>query len=85
MKKKPKIHVTACAGVEGPSLYIQHPDKWGIRVCGNKPWGGGRTIINFEVDPERMIQALRELGYLRKTKRKDLPDQTGGSEAKDGG
>lgn len=39
-----RVKITIVQGVEGKSCYIN--DR---RVCGNKPWGGGRVI--YEAEP----------------------------------
>lgn len=43
MDLKEKIPIMHCAGVEGPSLYINN-----YRVCGPKPWGGGKVIKEWK-------------------------------------
>jgi hypothetical protein len=43
--------------VEGPgkykSVYLN-----GYRIAGIKPWGGGKTILNFDVKEEDIMKAL---------------------------
>lgn len=50
-----KIKVMVVNGVEGNSLYVN-----GYRVAGNKPWGGGVLLHEFNVDPEEMRKALEK-------------------------
>lgn len=55
-----KVKITIVQGVEGKSCYIN--DR---RVCGPKPWGGGKVL--YEADPylsdmaERMFREHSEL------------------------
>ena len=60
MNLKDKVPVMHCAGVEGPSLYINN-----FRVCGPKPWGGGSVVKEWK-DAETG-DILRALGnnYLQ--------------------
>ena len=47
------LNVTQSSGVEGPSLYIDN-----LRVAGNKPWGGGRFLGQWETTPRAVLTAL---------------------------
>lgn len=38
------VNIVVIRGVEGPSLYINN-----FRVAGNKPWGGGDVIAEWNV------------------------------------
>lgn len=50
---KNKIKVEVIQGCSGKALYIN-----GYRVCGGKPWGGGKTLYEFDVDKDELEQAL---------------------------
>lgn len=54
MSMAEKVKVEVVDGVEGKSLYINDH-----RVCGPKPWGGGEAIEHFDVDKEKLEQALK--------------------------
>lgn len=46
-------------GVEGPSLCLTQTDKdGGTRFAGPKPWGGGRIVRSWKVNPEDIFSAL---------------------------
>ena len=55
------IPIMVVAGVEGPSLYVNN-----FRIVGNKPWGGGKTIYQWEVPLEKLLQYLKEAGVIKK-------------------
>lgn len=48
-----KIEVYIVSGVEGPSVYINN-----YRICGNKPWGGGKVIHKFSTGIKEINIAL---------------------------
>lgn len=52
-----KVKITFVKGVEGYSCYIN--DK---RVCGNKPWGGGKIIYESEgeADADEIIELINK-------------------------
>jgi hypothetical protein len=54
-KREKLISILAVAGCEGPSLYIND-----YRICGNKPWGGGRTIHEWKISRENLEKGLLE-------------------------
>ena len=60
MTNKPKILIEVVAGREGHSLSIGD-DSGGYRLAGPKPWGGGRVIHRFEVDPDELRRELNSL------------------------
>jgi hypothetical protein len=46
-------------GVEGPSLSLAQTSKdGGTRFAGPKPWGGGRILRSWAVDPANIFEAL---------------------------
>ena len=52
--KDPKtVPLTYVASVEGNSLYLN-----GYRIAGPKPWGGGRTLEEWEVTRDDIKTAL---------------------------
>lgn len=56
--KKCKLQVVR--GVEGPSLSIGDGET-GTRIAGPKPWGGGKIIHSFDVDPVELVRLAAEL------------------------
>lgn len=40
-------------GCEGECLLIND-----TRVCGNKPWAGGKVIKTFRVEKQRLLKAI---------------------------
>lgn len=52
-KKDKTVRVCLVQGVEGPSCYINDH-----RVCGNKPWGGGRTLFDKDISINEVIKAI---------------------------
>lgn len=50
-----EARVTLVQGVEGPAVYIND-----LRICGPKPWGGGRTIGEWLTGREDILDALGE-------------------------
>ena len=48
-----KVTIKFVKGVEGDSCYIND-----IRVCGNKPWGGGAVVYESEVDFQTIMKAI---------------------------
>lgn len=70
-------------GVEGPSLCLTQTDKdGGTRFAGPKPWGGGRIVRSWAVDPEDVFGALgfgrdaaQELAAAVETKRKEAEEK----------
>ena len=48
-----RVEVVMVSGVEGPSVYIN--DR---RVCGNKPWGGGRVHSRWGTTKMDVLRAL---------------------------
>lgn len=53
--KPEMLKIEVVRGCEGNSLYIN--DR---RVAGNKPWGGGTVISNFNVPVKKLQEALEE-------------------------
>ena len=53
------MKITYMLGVEGNSLYIND-----FRVHGNKPWGGGRVISEWEItckqDLKRILKEIQK-------------------------
>ena len=49
-----KITIMYVRGVEGNSLYIND-----YRVCGPKPWGGGKIIHQWDVEESDIIDSLK--------------------------
>lgn len=47
------IEIMTVAGPEGVCLYVDN-----YRVCGPKPWGGGKTKDKFMVDINELYKAL---------------------------
>lgn len=47
------VSVLVVSGVEGPSIYIND-----YRVAGSKPWGGSRTLVEFNVPIEKIREQL---------------------------
>lgn len=46
-------------GVEGPSLSLSPTAKSsGTRIAGPKPWGGGKVVRSWAVNPEDIFEAL---------------------------
>jgi hypothetical protein len=66
MSDEMKTVIEVIAGVEGLSLAIMQVDEegrgHGERIAGPKPWGGGKTIHRFAVDPDRVRAALPKDG-----------------------
>ena len=60
---KEKITVEVVKGVEGVSVYFN-----GHRVCGSKPWGGGKVILSQLVDKSNFEQAIgmKKLDFVGK-------------------
>ncbi len=61
------MKVEIVKGVYGHvALYFCEDDDSGLRVAGQKPWGGGQTIYSFDVDlsdkrtRELLIKLLKE-------------------------
>lgn len=50
------VFIEVVSGVEGPSLYVGN-ETGGHRLAGPKPWGGGRTIHQFQV---KLTELLKE-------------------------
>jgi hypothetical protein len=45
------VKVEVVKGIYGHvALYFCEDDDSGLRVAGQKPWGGGQTIYSFDVD-----------------------------------
>jgi hypothetical protein len=70
-------------GVEGPSLCLTQTDRdGGTRFAGPKPWGGGRIMRSWKVNPEDVFGALgfrrdaaQELAAAVETKRKEAEEK----------
>ena len=43
MNNEVRVNIDIVSGVEGLSIYIDD-----TRICGNKPWGGGKVIRTFK-------------------------------------
>lgn len=55
-KLKPgHVFIEVVSGVEGPSLYVSN-ETGGHRLAGPKPWGGGRTIHQFQVSLAELMK-----------------------------
>jgi hypothetical protein len=55
--------IQGVVGVEGPSLSLSPTAKSsGTRIAGPKPWGGGRAVRSWSVDPQDIFEAL---GYTQ--------------------
>lgn len=48
-----KVNVLLLQGIEGKALYVND-----YRVAGPKPWGGGTTITEFNVDRSALAKAM---------------------------
>ena len=48
------ITIVFCEGVEGPSIYIND-----YRVCGRKPWGGGKVTHTWKATIKDLKTALK--------------------------
>lgn len=48
-----EIDICYVSGIEGPSIYIDD-----YRVCGPKPWCGGKVVKRFKVRPKDILRAL---------------------------
>ncbi len=57
-------------GVEGNSLYIND-----YRVCGPKPWGGGKVLKEWKIIPEDLERAIPGLKITRKVAGKEEPHE----------
>lgn len=55
-----KIKLSLVSGVEGKSLYINDNENSGFRVSGNKPWGGGKTLADWEVSSVEFLEKARK-------------------------
>lgn len=70
-------------GVQGPSLCLTQTDKdGGTRFSGPKPWGGGRIVRSWAVNPEDIFGALgfgrdaaQELAAAVEVKRKEAEEK----------
>lgn len=54
-KMSKKVKITFVKGVEGYSCYINDN-----RVCGNKPWGGGKVIYESEADADKIMKLINK-------------------------
>ena len=52
------VYISVIEGRAGPCLSVGEDDAGGTRVCGPKPWGGGRIVYEFKVERERLNEAL---------------------------
>ena len=69
IKLKPDhIFIEVVKGVEGPSLMIGN-ERGGHRLAGPKPWGGGQTIHQFQVDIAELVRVANE--YKQNQKHSD--------------
>lgn len=68
-----QITIEVWKGVEGPCLILNEPGgKSGVRVAGPKMWGGRGTLLaSWQVDPERLREALKEVTFVAV---KNIPD-----------
>lgn len=48
-----KVKIELVQGVEGKSIYINS-----YRICGSKPWGGGKVIGSWESNIEDVEAAI---------------------------
>lgn len=51
------IRIEVISGPEGPCLGFFTGDI-GQRICGPKPWGGGKTLHCWEVDADELKEAV---------------------------
>lgn len=66
-----QVHIEMVVGAEGSSLYIDD-----YRVVGKRPWGGGRTVCEWKVDKDQLIEDLRSAGLLPKKRVRRKPGTT---------
>lgn len=59
-----RIIVEVVNGVEGPCLTIGNYTS-GQRVCGPKPWGGGKITHTFECDAEEISEVIEHYAFTR--------------------
>lgn len=59
------VTIDLVEGVEGYSIYLND-----YRICGNKPWGGGRTVKSWKV-PE--IEVKNQLSKVNTTSDIKIP------------
>ena len=50
---KDEVKIVLCKGVEGNSIYIDNH-----RICGPKPWGGGKIIQEWTGKRRDVLEAL---------------------------
>ena len=50
-----KCNVEIISGVEGLCLVIND-----TRVCGPKPWGGGKVVQRWTVDFDNLIEQIKQ-------------------------
>ena len=65
--KSGHVFIEVIAGREGPSLSIGDGET-GYRLAGPKPWGGGRTVHQFQVSIDEL---RREIDAIRALKTKE--------------
>ena len=55
MAKSKSIHVDICRGCEGLCIYVGH-----TRIIGEKPWGGGKLIQQWEIDKKQLLKNIKD-------------------------
>lgn len=53
VKRAGSVKVEMVQGVEGMAIYVND-----YRICGPKPWGGGRVVRKWMTDVDRVIEGL---------------------------
>lgn len=60
--RKPKVknhRFAICRGVEGLCIYMNN-----YRIVGNKPWGGGSILAEWECSDEDLKRAIEMKGLI---------------------
>lgn len=55
------VKIELVSGCEGYSIYIDD-----CRVAGSKPWGGGRTVMQWTAKVDKIDQALGRIDGMRR-------------------
>lgn len=58
------LYLEVIQGCEGPCIAIGD-DNGSHRLAGPKPWGGGRTIHQWKIDPDELLRELTALMRVR--------------------
>jgi hypothetical protein len=63
-----KLVIDFVEGCEGDSLSIGNEDDKGYgtgrRIAGPKPWGGGKILRSFKIDPCEIMYILKEINCV---------------------